>query len=296
MKKRNMRLLVAAFIISGNCVSAGQFQVQENRDMKIFFETRLLPEAEKIAHIYPQIRADLESTFGWNLGMRPSIFLVTDRKPFENMGTDNLIVAFAVPGSNRIVIDYTLIIRHTFRIENTLKHEMCHLLLHHHIKEHFLPRWLDEGVSQWVSDWIGDIILDQKRSYLSKAAFRGHFIPLDSLHKGFPAEKDALLLAYEESKGFVSYLISRFGKDGILSLLGHMKNGEGVNTAILKSFSMSLEGLEREWHHSLRGKITWFVYLSYYLYEILFAFMALVSVYAFIRIIIKKRAYMDEDW
>ena len=36
-------------------------------------------------------------------------------------------------------------------------------------------------------------------------------------------------------------------------------------------------------------KMTWFTYLSYYLYEILFVLMALITVCAFIRLRIKKK-------
>ena len=38
-----------------------------------------------------------------------------------------------------------------------------------------------------------------------------------------------------------------------------------------------------------------FTYLSYHLYEILFAVMALISVYAFIKVMMKKRAYKREE-
>lgn len=184
--------------------------------------------------------------------------------------------------------------RHPFTIENTLKHEMCHLLLHHHIKENLLPRWLDEGVCQWASDGIADIIIDQKRSLLNRAAHRGVFIPLGSLAHYFPSDNDGLMLAYEESKGFVSHIISLYGKEGMLSILNHMKNNESVEQAFIKALSMPLDDLEQEWHVSLRKEATWFILLSYYLYEILFGLMALISIFAFIKIILKKRAYMAE--
>jgi hypothetical protein len=104
-----------------------------------------------------------------------------------------------------------------------------------------------------------------------------------------------MLLAYEESKSFVTHIVSRFGKEGVLSVLEHMKKGESVDTAILSALSTPLDTLEEQWHNSLRKKMTWFTHLSYYLYEILFALMALISIYAFIKITVRKRAYMAED-
>ncbi len=295
MKTKNLFLLAVACIIFSNCVYAGQLHVLENRNIKILFEEPLASAAEEVADIYPQTKVALEKNFGWELNFRPSVLLIRDRKRFNNMALSPLIVAFAVPRSNMIVIDYTKMAQDPFTLGNTLKHELCHLLLHHHIPSGALPRWLDEGVCQWVSDWIADIIMNQKQSFLNKAAIRGSFFSLDSLQNGFPPGKKAVLLAYEESKSFVAYIIRRFGKEGLLSVLEHMRKGENVKDAFSNALSMSLEDLEIEWQESLRTKTTWFVLLSYYLYEILFALMALISIYAFIRITIKKRAYMAED-
>lgn len=295
MKKKIMLLLAAFFILSSNCVYAQQYHVLENKDVKILFEAPLAPAAKEVADVYPQVKAALENTFGWDLNFRPSVLLITDREHFKNMAISPLIVAFAVPNSNLMVIDCTKIASHPYSIENTLKHELCHLLLHYHIPGGVLPRWLDEGVCQWVSDWIGDIIMDQKRSYLNKAALRGSFLSLRSLHNGFPAGKEYILLAYEESKSFVAYILREFGKEGVLSVLDHMKKGDNVEDAFLSALSTPLVDLEIQWRSSIRKKTTWFTYLSYYLYEILFALMALISIYAFIKITLKKRAYMAED-
>ena len=293
--KKGFLLFLATFLLSWNCVYAEQVQVLENENVKIFFEPPLGQAAKEVADIYPQIKRSLEKDFGWNLDFRPSVLLLKDRNRFENLAASPLIVGFAVPKRKMIVIDYTKMAQHPFSIDNTLKHELCHLLLHHHIPGGALPRWLDEGVCQWVSDWISDIILDQKRSLLNKAALKGRFIPLDALHRGFPAGNDALILAYEQSKSFVAHIIAGFGKEGLLNVLDHVKKGEDIHMAVINVLSIPLEELEAEWQQAVRKKITWFIYLSYYLYEILFALMALVSIYAFIRIIIKKRAYMAED-
>ncbi|MBW1902663.1 MAG: hypothetical protein JRJ20_13680 [Deltaproteobacteria bacterium] len=295
MKKKIMLLLAAAFILSSNYVYARQYHVLENRDVKILFEAPLARAAKGVADIYPQAKTALESTFGWDLNFRPSVLLITDREHFKNMAVSPLIVAFAVPNRSLIVIDYTKMARHPYSIENTLKHELCHLLLHYHIPGGALPRWLDEGVCQWVSDWIGDIIMDQKRSYLNKAALKGSFISLRSLHNSFPSGKEHLLLAYEESKSFVAYILSEFGKEGILSVLDHMKKGENVEDAFFNALATPLVDLEIQWRYSIRKKTTWFTLLSFYLYEILFGLMALLSIYAFIKIMLKKRAYMAED-
>ena len=137
--------------------------------------------------------------------------------------------------------------------------------------------------------------MDQKRSLLNKAALRGRFIPLESLIKGFPRNDEGMILAYEESKSFVTHITSKYGKEGILMVLGGMKNGEAADAAVLKALLVPLETLEKEWHESLSRKMTWFTYLSYHLYDILFALMGLIAMVAFVKIILRKRAYIEEE-
>ena len=295
MKSKHIFFLATSFIIFTKCLYAAELHDLQKPEITVLFEAQLDSAAKEVADIFPEIKASVEGIFGWGLNQIPSVMLIKDRKRFQKMTGNTLTVAFAVPERNLIVIDYTRMNIHPFTLENMLKHEFCHLLLHHHIRRHLLPRWLDEGVCQWVSDGIGDIIMDQKRSLLNKAAFRGKFVPLGSLRKGFPPDKRSMLLAYEESKSFVTHIVSRFGKEGVLSVLEHMKKGESVDTAILSALSTPLDTLEEQWHNSLRKKMTWFTHLSYYLYEILFALMALISIYAFIKIMVRKRAYMAED-
>ena len=243
--------------------------------------------------IYPEIRAELESVFGWTLNIKPSILLIKDSEILKRAAVNPLTVAFAVPDRNVIVIDYSRMNVYPLSLPAILKHELCHLMLHHHINRSVLPRWLDEGICQWASDGIADIIMDQKRSYLNRAALRGVFIRLDALQKEFPYEKELHLLAYEESKDIVIYIIKNYGKKAMFKTLGHMKDGKNVNTAFLEGLSISVNDLEKKWHNSLRQKLTWFAYFSYHLYDILFALMGLIMIWAAVKIILRKRDDME---
>lgn len=294
LQKKCFLAIVISVVILERILFAADVQVLREKEYTILFEPFLDAAVREVADVYPVIKSDLERVFGWKLDLRPSVLLIRHRERFHGLAKNPLTVAYAVPEKDLIVIDYSKMNIHPFNLEITLKHELCHLLIHHHIKGHILPRWLDEGICQWASDGIGDIIMDQKRSLLNKAAFRGRFIRLSSLKEGFPDEKETLLLAYEESKSFIAYLIGRFGREGILQVLAFMKKGENVDTALLSTFSIPLGKLEKQWHHSLRQQVTWFTYFSYHLYEILFALMALTAIYAFIRIVLRKRSYMEE--
>jgi len=294
---RNVTLLFAVTFLIFLVVSlyAGEVYLFEGGGIKVLFEPPHEPVAKDLAGVYPEIRGELEDIFGWDLNLTPSILLIKDSRQFQRMIRSPLTVAFAVPERDLIIIDYSKIRSRPLSLRNIFKHELCHLLLHRHIKSTPLPRWLDEGVAQWVSDGVGDIISDQKRSLLNKAAFRGRFIPLGSLADRFPGREQQLILAYEESRSFVNHIIGKFGREGVLEILDRMKRGENMRAAVLRSCSISLDDLEKEWHSGLRRKITWFTYLSYNLYEILFAFAALITIYASIRIILRRRRDMKYE-
>ena len=290
-----LTILVFLLLFSGETLIAGKMEVLTNRNLTVYFDSPVRSAAKEVAEMYLKIKAELESTFGWSLPLNPSVVLINNSRRFEMMAESPLTVAYAVPNRNLVVIDLTKIRNNPFSLENTLKHEICHLLLHHHIKNQNLPRWLDEGVCQWVSHGISDIIMNPKQSFLSKAAAREKFIPLSSLQRGFPRDKGPLLLAYEESKSFLDYITGRFGRDGLLNALGFMKKGEDEYAAFHRAFNLTLNSLENDWHESLKKKMSWLAQVSFYLYEILFGLMALIAVYAFIKVLLKRRAYMEAE-
>jgi hypothetical protein len=210
------------------------------------------------------------------------------------MAESPLTVAFAVPRKNALVIDHSRVNRKPLSLHNTMKHELCHLLLHQHIRGESLPRWLDEGVCQWVSDGIPDIVMTQRRSVLNRVALRGRFIPLQALTNGFPSQDQALILAYEESKSFVSHVIHEHGWRGVQGVLQQMGEGLDVFMAFEQVLGTPLDDLERQWQESLRRRTTWFTYLSYYLYEILFLVAGLLAMIGSVKVMIRRRRMLRD--
>jgi len=286
---------VTLFVLLVSSAEPGELQSLRTGHVEVFFDASLVPAAKEVLHLYPVVREELESLFAWQLHSKPSVLLIKTRKDFLKISSDSLVVAFAAPQKNLIVIDNSTMIKHPFSLATTLKHELAHLLLHQYIRADIFPRWLDEGLCQWASDGIGEVIRDPKSSLLNRAAFSGKFIRLRELQQNFPPDKRSRLLAYEESKSFVTYLAGRFGREIIFKVLHHMESGLTAEAAIQTASFIPFEVLEKEWRYSLRNKMTWFALLSYYLYEILFALMALITIYAFIRRRIKKKLYWDDE-
>jgi hypothetical protein len=293
--KKILILPLAFFTVVFQAHSAENTASMQTDEVRIVFEETLRNAAEETATIYPKQKNEVEKILDWKLDFRPTIWLTNNRGRFEELTGTSLVVAYAIPQNNLIVIDYSRTSTRPFSLGTILKHELCHLLLHHHIRKAHLPRWLDEGVSQWASDGIAEILLNGKGSYLDAAVLSNRLIGLERLSVSFPKDEKSLLLAYEQSKSLVDYIGNKFGRTGILSLLQRLKDGDEVDEAIQKSLALTSDEMERRWRSHLRRKITWFTYLTSNLYGILFFFAALITVVGFIRLVIKKRRMEEEE-
>jgi hypothetical protein len=290
-------LVLIYLIISATSLFAAEPSTMQTEQVIIVFEESLRSVAEEVAGIYPSVRQALEATFQWPLEFRPTVVLIKDRQQFQQMvGTDQ-IVAFALPRRNVMVIDYSRMNTSPFTLKTTLKHELCHLLLHHYIGRSNLPKWFDEVVCQWASDGIAEIIMDYKRSNLTRAVLGGRYFRMRELYTRFPGDKDSLQLAYAQSKSLVDYISREYGKESILTILNHLRYGLSFEKAIRQGLAISFIELEREWLDHLKHKYNWFTYVSIYMYEYIFVLGALIVVVGFVRLIIKKKKYaeMEDD-
>ena len=249
--------------------------------------------AEAVVDHYPNLKRAVEERLGLGLQARPTIVLMNNSRAFRDYVGNSLIVAVAQPHNNRIVIDYGQVIRRPFSLDSVLKHELCHLILHQNIAGNSLPKWLDEGIAQWVSDGITEVVLTGGRELFDQAVVAGATIPLRRLSNYFPPERDYLLLAYEQSKSFVAFLIDEYGEDRLQMLLHRLKEGNAVNEAVQETFRRSLGTLESTWLANLKRKGVWFTYLSSHMYEFLFVAAALATIFGFLRFL-KKRRFLNE--
>jgi hypothetical protein len=172
---------------------------------------------------------------------------------------------------------------------------MCHLLLHEHINTGNLPKWLDEGVCQWTSDGIGEILIDKSWSGLDAAVIAGQTYRLAQLAKRFPGDRSSLMLAYEQSKSVVTYIDRQYGKQAILTILGDLRNGESLETAIFQSLALSVNQLEEKWLDHLERTPRWLVFFANNLYGILFFFAAILTICGFFLRLARKRRWEDEE-
>jgi hypothetical protein len=286
--------IMVLFSILPGQLRAERPEVLEKNDVIILFDPGIGDGAENVAKIFTDIKAKTETLFGWTYNQKPFIVLINNRERFLKTADHPITIAYAVPNRNLIAIDYSKVVTTPFSLESTLTHEFCHLLLHDHISN--IPRWLDEGLCQWASGGFDEIIYNLRQPALNQASMTGNFIPFESLGSGFPRSEQARILAYEQSKSFVTYLVRHFGEHKLLDFLDQMAGGEIFGDAFYNVYRTSLDQMELSWKESIRKDLTWFTYLSNHLYELLFVAAAFLTIIGFLKLIRKKHQYKDDDF
>jgi len=294
---RNKTLLAGAVLLAIliQPLIAQDRGVIKTGEVVVLYEESLRGVAEVVADGYGALKLEIETMFGWKLNFVPTVALIKEKDEFQRITGSNLVVAVAVPDKDLIIIDYSRMHMRPFTLGTTLKHELCHLLLHHAVTGENLPAWLDEGVAQWASGGAAEIVRGGRRSIIEAASLGGSQIALSSLSKGFPGDPESLFLAYEASKSLVDYIVSEFGTASLVSMLQHLREGDGVETAALKSLGVSMADLERRWHDHLRTRSFWLPYVTNNFWLILFFAGALLTIGGFVKLVIKKRRYRDDD-
>ncbi len=277
-----------------NSLYAMEMDSTRSEEVIVRFEKPLVRVAREVIRLYPSVRSEIEETFKSPLAFIPTVMLIRDRNTFQNIIGNSPVVAIAMSGEDLIIIDNSRMKSYPFTLKVTLKHELCHLYLHHYIKEGSLPRWLNEGISQWVSDGIAELAIGKNTNILKQAALSDTLIRLDDMTETFPGDERSLLLAYEESKSMVEYIVGEFGPQGIVQVLNVLRQGSDIDSAFRFGTGVSLYELEKRWHGHLKRQTTWVIYMSDHLYQLLFVFAALLLTYAFIRVMMKKREYKDD--
>lgn len=290
---KKVRYLVA--IITASFLLAGYAPIKKHASPEIVmqYDPHLENTAIGLLRTYPKIKAELENLFGWKIEFIPIVTVTQQNDLFQRMSNKDLITAFAVPGKNFIVIDSSKANRTPFELEATFKHELVHLMLHQNIPA--IPKWLDEGIAQWASSGIADIINPYNENVLKQAALSNNLIPLRDLSLYFPDHPRGLVLAYEQSKSFIEFIESKYGKEKIVSILNNLKNNKSIRQAINEELSIELESLEQKWHKSLLRKYSWLSYIADNIIWVLFFAAALVTLVGYIRLRWRMKNYKDED-
>ncbi|MEJ2696872.1 MAG: peptidase MA family metallohydrolase [Candidatus Sulfobium sp.] len=290
---KKILLLILVSSLFASLAGAADMMQYSGRGVVVSYPSALRGAAVRLTRAYPAIRSDLETKLGWKVDFSPLVVLVRRNVEFRKRVRNDLVTAFAVPGRDLIVIDYSKMEGTPFDIDATLEHELCHLLLHRNIQSP--PKWLDEGVAQWASGGIADIINPGEKNILKQTSLSGRLMPLQYLSVSFPAEPRGFLLAYQESRSFVEYIVREYGDGKLRAVLHRMEEGETAEKAFTGALGLDLDGLQEAWEKNLRRKYSWPSYLANNLFWILFFAAAIVTLIGYLQAKRRMKNYRDEE-
>jgi len=142
-------------------------------------------------------------------------------------------------------------------LENTLPHEITHLIFHLLIPREKIPLWLDEGMAQYEEkDWDAGHV----KGYLKDCVEQGAYIHFDELFSlsNYPSKQEKINIFYAESASIIDYL----RKQQIASLYGKfilkIRHGKTVDQALKETYHPKFKNgttdLEKYWLKYIQTK------------------------------------------
>jgi hypothetical protein len=129
-----------------------------------------------------------------------------------------------------------------------LTHELSHVALHRAVHGNPVPRWFSEGVAIYQAR---EQSLERMRA-LWGGTVGDRLLPFDRLDASFPSNPHRVNLAYAQSADFVRWLRARDdGERKFRELVRRLRDGQSFETALERTYSVSMTSLEIDWHESL---------------------------------------------
>ena len=295
---RNMaiRIFILSLILSFSIPAhAVEFEIIKTHEVTIKYEKGLSGVSNEIARLIPTLKEEIQKRIGLPINFSFEIMMYRHRETFRSLVSNEMIAAFAIPGQDLIVLDYSQFRYDSLTLKLIIMHEMCHLLLHKNIAGNNLPRWFDEGVSQWVSGGIHEIVYPQSTDVLKRAFISGTLLPFSTISEALPSDPVNLILSYEQSRSMVDYIEQRYGIDSIKGIILRLSSGVGFYETVSDELGIDFTEIEKKWKKDKGKQYTWLGYISNHIYLILFSITAFLTLYGFIRLRKRMRDYQDEE-
>ncbi len=292
---KNVLEFFFCFLVLASSSAAVELEMYRGPEITVRYQAPLSGPAERISGHYKKAKTDVETMLGLRLKVDPAVVLIRDTQVFQEMARNRLVTAFAMPEKELIIIDYSRMDRIPFDLEDTLKHELSHILLHQQVPSSVLPKWFDEGLSQWASGGIADILQNGEKDVLRQAVLSSRLIPLAELSMIFPDTPEGLMLAYEESRSFVEFIVHQYGEEKLRLILQGLEHQKTIEQAVYEVLGVRLETLEQMWKKGLSREDSWISYAADHMSWVLFFLAALLTVAGFCLVKRRMTNYRDEE-
>ena len=195
-------------------------------------------------------------------------------------------------GRNRIVIPIDRSALPAMDLPRITRHELTHIVLERAYGPCRLPRWFHEGLAMTLS---GELSFEEQVS-LSRAIFFRRLFPLDSIDRVNRFSADGAVLAYSESHLAVSFLIEKYGADGIAEMLAAIRPAGGFDAALYMVFGLSRPEFERLFEAYLADRFRFLFFFSdTYLFWGMGALLVVVAFFVIRRRNAKREQRMEEE-
>jgi hypothetical protein len=261
--------VLLVLLMSGN-PAAVTFQQFEKNQFSIF-STATDSAYRRIAYnalekAYNEITFDLQ----YVLPDTVSIYITPSRRIFTEMVAGSLpewVGAYAVP-SHQIMVIKSPRWNPDNSFEQTLVHELFHLILHSYMGHVTLPRWLDEGLAMFYAKerrW-------KTATFLSKAIASHSLIPLDQIDQVLNYQRAKADLAYQQSYSATAYLMQTYEIEAVRQVLAASKKRVPMDDCFQSATGSSYAAFEQEWRTFIEKneKQVWFYEINDYIWVLIF--------------------------
>lgn len=168
-------------------------------------------------------------------------------------------VAAANPMQSIIYLKSPRFARNKMNLEQTVVHELTHILLAMIVRNRKIDSWFDEGFAMVESgdQGIGGRVL-LSRSFLTQNEIR-----LDDIDEVLFFQRSKASLAYQESLTAVEYLIDQYGIEVISRIGLLLGEGKDMNEALLAITGIGFEDFQTRWLEEMKKKYRWYIFMDF---------------------------------
>lgn len=185
------------------------------------------------------------------------IYVYADPQALQTaLGSEGWVAGHASPAFGALFVLLPPGPQQQGEIRRLVPHELAHAILYRQLGAagyRSLPAWLNEGLAS-------NCELDPNPDYrqiLDDAVRQHRLIPIVDLCTGFPADTSGALLAYAESASFVDYLLHRYGRSAMQTLVLAYGQGIDCKEGVPQVLGTSLPRLDRAWQRKALRTGSW---------------------------------------
>jgi hypothetical protein len=199
------------------------------------------PEAARVAHIDAESLVSVMRLVGLADAGGPITVVLAAEDSQLGRATADWIAGFAEGAAGTIVLFPSRSPRYPHdSLEDTLRHEVAHILIARAARHEFVPRWFHEGLALTAERASG--LQDRARLMLAVAIERR---PVSQLDAAFGAGQSEAARAYALSGALVRDILRRHGGDAAARILAGLGGGATFDQSFLRVTGETVSEVER---------------------------------------------------